>query len=93
MSRAAILFLICGLCCELGAGWQAAAQPAESFYSGRTVTMLSRSPLIVVARPLTVIICLAVDLTATVDDLMDQCRLARLFCAPRGATSLSIHCR
>ena len=40
MSRAAILFLICGLCCELGAGWQAAAQPAESFYSGRTVTML-----------------------------------------------------
>ncbi|TMJ99252.1 MAG: hypothetical protein E6G74_16050 [Alphaproteobacteria bacterium] len=30
MTRAAILFLICGLCCELGAGWQAAAQPADT---------------------------------------------------------------
>jgi tripartite-type tricarboxylate transporter receptor subunit TctC len=40
VSRAAVLFFICGLCCGLVAGWQAAAQPVESFYSGRTITML-----------------------------------------------------
>src|SRR5262249_39125587 len=37
-SRTAVL-LICGLCCAVAAS-QAAAQPIDSFYSGRTVTML-----------------------------------------------------
>jgi tripartite-type tricarboxylate transporter receptor subunit TctC len=38
--RAAVLLLICGLFCELVAARQAAAQSVESFYRGRTVTML-----------------------------------------------------
>jgi tripartite-type tricarboxylate transporter receptor subunit TctC len=38
-SRMAVFVLICGLCCAVAAS-QAAAQPADLFYSGRTVTML-----------------------------------------------------
>ena len=38
--RMAVLLLICGLCCELAVARPAAAQSVESFYKGRTVTML-----------------------------------------------------
>ncbi|HEU4357383.1 MAG TPA: tripartite tricarboxylate transporter substrate-binding protein [Xanthobacteraceae bacterium] len=38
-SRMAVFVLICGLCCAVAAP-QAATQPVDSFYSGRTVTML-----------------------------------------------------
>ncbi len=37
---AALVLLLCGLCCAPPATRQAAAQSVESFYSGRTVTML-----------------------------------------------------
>src|SRR5262249_22836351 len=38
--RAALLLLVCGLCCGPPAASQAGAQSVESFYKGRTVTML-----------------------------------------------------
>ena len=38
--RAALLLLVCGLCCGPSIAQQAAAQSVESFYKGRTVTML-----------------------------------------------------
>ena len=38
--RAALVFLLCGLCWALPAPRQAAAQSVESFYNGRTVTIL-----------------------------------------------------
>ena len=38
--RAALVFLLCGLCWALPATRQAAAQSVESFYNGRTVTIL-----------------------------------------------------
>src|ERR1700757_4041839 len=38
--RAALLFLVCSLCCGPSMAQQAAAQSIESFYKGRTVTML-----------------------------------------------------
>jgi tripartite-type tricarboxylate transporter receptor subunit TctC len=38
--RAAPIVLICGLCCALPASGPAKAQTVESFYKGRTVTML-----------------------------------------------------
>ena len=38
--RAALLLLVCGLCCGPPAARQAAAQSVEPFYKGRTVTML-----------------------------------------------------
>src|SRR5215468_9518199 len=38
--RAALLLLVCSLCCGLSMARQAAAQSVESFYKGRTVTML-----------------------------------------------------
>src|SRR5262249_58264119 len=38
--RTAFLLLLCGLCCGPPAASQAGAQSVESFYKGRTVTML-----------------------------------------------------
>jgi tripartite-type tricarboxylate transporter receptor subunit TctC len=38
--RAVLIFLFCGVCWALPATRQAAAQSVESFYNGRTVTML-----------------------------------------------------
>ena len=38
--RAALLLFVCSLCCGPPTAWQAAAQSVESFYKGRTVTML-----------------------------------------------------
>jgi tripartite-type tricarboxylate transporter receptor subunit TctC len=38
--RAALLLLVCSLCCGSSMARQAAAQSVESFYKGRTVTML-----------------------------------------------------
>src|SRR5262245_1043595 len=38
--RAALLLLLCSLCCGPPAASQAGAQPVEPFYKGRTVTML-----------------------------------------------------
>ena len=38
--RAVLIFLFCGVCWALPATQQAAAQSVESFYNGRTVTML-----------------------------------------------------
>src|SRR5258708_15130253 len=38
--RAALLLLVCSLCCGPPIAQQAAAQSVESFYKGRTVTML-----------------------------------------------------
>src|SRR5712691_12744177 len=38
--RAVLLLLVCSLCCGPPIAQQAAAQALESFYSGRTVTML-----------------------------------------------------
>jgi tripartite-type tricarboxylate transporter receptor subunit TctC len=39
-NRTALLLLVSGLCCGLQATQHAAAQSVESFYRGRTVTML-----------------------------------------------------
>src|SRR5258708_13661980 len=39
-ARAALLLLVCSLCCGPPIAQQAAAQSVESFYKGRTVTML-----------------------------------------------------
>jgi tripartite-type tricarboxylate transporter receptor subunit TctC len=38
--RAVLLLLVCSLCCGPPVASQASAQPVESFYKGRTVTML-----------------------------------------------------
>src|SRR2546425_1281972 len=40
VSRTAVVVLICSICCALLAASQAMAEALESFYSGRTVTML-----------------------------------------------------
>src|SRR5260221_12548608 len=40
VSRTAVVVLICSICCALLAASQAMAEALESFYKGRTVTML-----------------------------------------------------
>jgi tripartite-type tricarboxylate transporter receptor subunit TctC len=40
MRRMASVLLLCSLCCALQAGGRASAEPAETFYKGRTVTMV-----------------------------------------------------